>query len=664
MKKKMMNTRHTGIRHQCHEGEFSSRIITRKLVVLCLLFLALFTSLAIFAGPLKDSDLWFQMAYGRYFLENHTLIPDHTIYSWTTTDNSQIYCAWITEIFLYLLYTAGGLQLLFVLRYLCLFVFITLFLVTSKRNSVFSQPVTWLILLIAILMSQSAIIIKPEIFSFVFISVLSWLWWTNKRSQTRWKRYYLIPLLFLVWTNAHGGFIFGAVFLGLLVMGEILNVMFSPQEALSPVARKHFFRAVSLCIVVVFLTPYGWKYPAQLIYNLILNSTFSQDARSVFAYKSIFSPNAIHFHFIDYFIGASIILLVLLWPKIRKSRLDWTFILTNIIFGIFYIKLLRATYFWAPIFSFSALYLLSTELSWWKQQKCLVSNFVNSIVVIACVFLAVRGDYEAICTHNFEFGMNYTSPVEEARYLKDNFSGLRLGNNYDSGSYLLWTLWPEMKVFIDSRYFPYRDWYSEYQDFRSGVNIQAFLRKYDCDVWCLTYDFPQLSYFIQSIDWSVVYLGPSCCIFVSKKGSLKEYAYTVSESVYTVNIYKAIEILYFTLSIGDIDTASKIVQAMKRDSLCTRQKDIIVKSHNELGVALAKRNRIDEAIFHFFYALLVMPDYEKAHYNLGNALFIQGRIDAAIEHYAEAVRLNPKDKTARKGLQTALEHKTSLEKDQ
>ena len=58
-----------------------------------------------------------------------------------------------------------------------------------------------------------------------------------------------------------------------------------------------------------------------------------------------------------------------------------------------------------------------------------------------------------------------------------------------------------------------------------------------------------------------------------------------------------------------------------------------------LGVVLAGRGRIDEAIRHFQEALKVAPDHAEAHFNLGNALALCGRTDEAADHYRKALVL-------------------------
>ena len=79
---------------------------TLLLILLSIVVLA--TIVIKYAEPINDGDIWFHLAYGRYLLEHNTLIPDHSIFSWTPTDNSQIYCAWIPEIIFYILNNAGG----------------------------------------------------------------------------------------------------------------------------------------------------------------------------------------------------------------------------------------------------------------------------------------------------------------------------------------------------------------------------------------------------------------------------------------------------------------------------------------------------------------------------------------------------------------------------
>ena len=84
-------------------------------------------------------------------------------------------------------------------------------------------------------------------------------------------------------------------------------------------------------------------------------------------------------------------------------------------------------------------------------------------------------------------------------------------------------------------------------------------------------------------------------------------------------------------------------------------------AHNNLGTALARQNREDEAITHLREALRLMPDNSDFQNNLGTALARQGQLDEAIPHLREAVRLARNDAGAHFNLADALTWKGRLD---
>src|SRR5262249_34214301 len=63
--------------------------------------------------------------------------------------------------------------------------------------------------------------------------------------------------------------------------------------------------------------------------------------------------------------------------------------------------------------------------------------------------------------------------------------------------------------------------------------------------------------------------------------------------------------------------------------------------HNNLGVALDRNGRHDEAIAAYRKAITLQPDFAEAFSNLGVALQKKGRVDEAIASYQQAIRLKP-----------------------
>lgn len=64
-------------------------------------------------------------------------------------------------------------------------------------------------------------------------------------------------------------------------------------------------------------------------------------------------------------------------------------------------------------------------------------------------------------------------------------------------------------------------------------------------------------------------------------------------------------------------------------------------AHNTLGMALARKGQLNEAITQFQDAIRVQPLFVQAHYNLGLALGMEGQSDEAIRQFQEAIRLKP-----------------------
>ncbi|MFZ1037722.1 MAG: hypothetical protein WAN57_10995, partial [Smithella sp.] len=55
-----------------------------------------------------DYDLWWQMALGKYYIAHHTLIMDHSVFSWTPIDPTWIYNTCLGSIAVYLFYNFMG----------------------------------------------------------------------------------------------------------------------------------------------------------------------------------------------------------------------------------------------------------------------------------------------------------------------------------------------------------------------------------------------------------------------------------------------------------------------------------------------------------------------------------------------------------------------------
>ena len=75
---------------------------------------------------------------------------------------------------------------------------------------------------------------------------------------------------------------------------------------------------------------------------------------------------------------------------------------------------------------------------------------------------------------------------------------------------------------------------------------------------------------------------------------------------------------------------------------------------NDLGIALSRQDRPDQALIYFRAALRLKPNYPAALNNLANILAAQNHWDEAVTHYRQALRLKPDYINARYNLGDAL----------
>jgi hypothetical protein len=567
-----------------------------------ILLIIIATFFVLFTFPIIDGDPWWQMAYGRYFIENKTLIPDHTIFSWSESDNSTIYCAWIAEIFLYLIYKLFHLPALFAFRYLCMAVFILSVFLYAKKVGMLKHPFTWLFCLIGILISANGAFIKPELFSYVFICLFVLNWFFIKSSNKNAIRFcYFFPIITLIWANSHGGFIFGMAFLCMVFVGEEINALFSVETALSLRTRQHLFISVCLSLLAVLCTPYGWNYPLNVLFN-----TFDIDTKLgsfIKAHQPSLSKSFRLFHYIDFLIIGIVSLAALLISKIKPKQIDWSIILTNILMIFLYIKWVRATYFWAPVLVLSVIYLVSSQPSFLNPTPKKMQFIIGAITICICLALGGRSVYERIYKSFgglwFGYGISYIQPVEETDFIRRYLLDYRLGNDYNIGGYLLWKLAPDKKVFIDPRHFPFKKWAIEYHKFEKGINISEFLQKYQADVWCLHHFQTKLKkWFAQSKKWRLAFYGPSSAIYVLSTVDLSEDAPSYGLGINDIkNYYQAQQVLKFSVEIRDWKNAERILAGMKRRFRFNYQVNTIGAWEDLVdGLVAYHRRSYDEAI--------------------------------------------------------------------
>jgi len=110
---------------------------------------------------------------------------------------------------------------------------------------------------------------------------------------------------------------------------------------------------------------------------------------------------------------------------------------------------------------------------------------------------------------------------------------------------------------------------------------------------------------------------------------------------------------YCNLGIA-LERAGRVQEAIAQFEQSLRLKRDSAEAHNDLGLVLWRRGKVEEAIEHYDRALKIKPDFAEAHYNLGLALAQIGKASEAIGHYEQAIRIWPGFAEAHYSLALAL----------
>lgn len=566
-----------------------------------------------YAGPTLDGDLFFHLAYARQFLDRGTLIADHGAWSWTPTSNAMIYCAWAGQLGLFALHSLGGLPLLFALRYVVIASILVLLARFAVRHRLFrgaaSGSLAMAVLAAVAAGSLSGSIIKPELFSLLLLHLFlatftRLLAAAGTEGEVRASRRltWLAPLLVLVWVNTHGAFVLLAPFLVATWVGTRLDRHWSPGFGLSVASLRRLSIAWLLCAVAVLATPYGWRYPAQLLGDLGLGATARPDAAWNQSHRAILLGGDWELRYGPVLLVMSLALVGLLALHLGLGRggqrLPFTAILANAAYVPLTFAFARATYWWPAVFGWTALYLLARARSGnlvatlpvviRRRGGATVTGCATAATMILAGFSIDEALRRPIEGSWLGFGIRALDPVVEAEYLDQRLrrepndghldspsEPVRLYNSFDAGSYLLWRLDPNYQVMTDARSFPYLSWWDDQLRFALGETFEDFLAKYPADIAVVDHRQGRVQRnFLSSAAWLPVFYGPAAAIFVRRGTELPGEVQTPPPHAGLDQVRSAIAALRasdFALAVGDPQTASELVMRVASEPALARQ---------------------------------------------------------------------------------------------
>jgi hypothetical protein len=160
--------------------------------------------IAIFTGPIEDTDFWWHLKTGQYIAQQHRLpFPDPFSYTAATdaTAHFNLTHEWLSQVLLYAVYSIGGFPAVVLARAALLALICGLAGYLAGR---FWTGIAAALATASVLVAFTAD--RPTLVTFlgvaVFVAILEtrrFLWW--------------LPAIALLWANCHGGFFLGWIVL-------------------------------------------------------------------------------------------------------------------------------------------------------------------------------------------------------------------------------------------------------------------------------------------------------------------------------------------------------------------------------------------------------------------------------------------------------------------
>ncbi|MEK7645820.1 MAG: hypothetical protein AAB374_01825 [Patescibacteria group bacterium] len=452
-------------------------------------------------------------------------VPKINLFSYTEPNIPFINHHWLSEVIFYLLNIYIGLKGLIVFKAgILLVTFWLLWQAVSKKVEPLLFAVAGLTGLLIILDRTD---VRPEIFSYLFLAYFLFAIFQAKYSQ-KYTWLYTAPLVQLAWTNMHIYFILGPTLLLLFLIDRFFENKRNPKsETLNPKQYQNLKAIFVLTLLITLLNPngiYGAIAPLTILNNYGYSIVENQSILFLKNYGILLTQ-------INIFVLATLLFWLSFIPALKKYGLKgYIFeIGAGLAFTILGFDMIRNlgpyTIVYIPILALNLQAWLSPILI---NRKILIGIYTALIVVFLFLLnTVVSNDFYRWAGSGNQFGLEISAGAENGvNFVKNNKLAGPVFNNFDVGSYLIWKLYPEFRVFVDGRpeaytldffqkiYIPMQEdptiW-KHYADDIYHINY-VFFDYHDITPWAQTF----LSFISQDKNWPLVYKDNSIVIFLRR----------------------------------------------------------------------------------------------------------------------------------------------------
>jgi len=633
------------------------------LAIVSLILILLFLGLGIFNKvDLPSQDLGRHLKNGQIIWQTKS-VPQTNFYSYTNPNEPFLNHHWLSGLIFYFIFNLAEFNGLIIFHALIfLLTFLLIFIVSSQKGDfwlavLFSVPVIFLLL--------ERTEIRPETFSYFLTAVFLYFLFNFSGSK---KIFWLIPLQ-LLWVNLHIYFPIGV----LMAAGYLLDSVIArrsirnlvadgtPKQSRGYSTVKRISFLLLLLILVCLINPAGYKgavYPLNIFknygYQIVEN-------KSPFFLENLMNDPSIVF----FKIAAFLTLLSFFFNFKRFSPFFFLAAGATILAGcqmlrnlplVGLIALPTLCYNFAPLFKYFR--------KKFRRTVLLLPYFLTASLLII-VFLSFKGTIE-IDNKTRGLGLTFQTAQAAEFFQSEKLAG-PIFNNYDIGSYLIFYLYPQEKVFVDNRPEAYpSSFFDEYKEIqRDEKKWQEAQDKYNFNLIFFTHQeaTPWGTKFVRErakdANWPLVYADNHSVIFIknipANQEIIQKYRITAE------NIEQRIKPLIGSNDLKVNLSALNLLELLNRNDLAIALAEKLLQENPQNGrihLELASLEASKGTVAGYLNAKRYL---EKA-IGLGNglpAVYVQlGLINFNLNQFQEAknawqkaLKINPDDDSAKSYLE-------------
>lgn len=255
----------------------------RKLFGFPVLLTVLFALVVFLAVPkrIADPDIGWHLRNAQVQLQTHAFLHQD-LYSFTTRGKPWMDHEWLAEIPFYLAWRVFGPRGIFLVTVVAIeIILLGIFGLAYLESS--SIKAAFVVGFAALFLASVSFGPRTLLFGWIFLVLeLSLLAEFRRGRDFLWA----LPVVFLLWVNAHGSWIIGLVILAVVALSGCVEGAWGSIEATrwTPLQTRKLAWVSLLSTLALFANPYGWRlvlYPFDLAFHQKLNIASVDEWRSL-----------------------------------------------------------------------------------------------------------------------------------------------------------------------------------------------------------------------------------------------------------------------------------------------------------------------------------------------------------------------------------------------